>query len=143
MLPQNSKDVCEVPHMLGYYLTLYNHIINIDFNASAQLWFKHFSHYPLISKPCIFQIKGHHFVMIVFSGSNKSCLFLIVQYQWYLVISLKGIQETHLRIAYRCIHQLIYPRHREMIYGIGLIEVCEVHTHTPFSSFLFHYHCIS
>ena len=131
-----------VSHMLGHYLALYNHIINIDFNAPAQLWFEYFSHHPLISRPYIFQTKGHHFVVIVSSGSNKSCLFLIVQCQWYLVISLKGIQETHPRMAYRCIYQLIYSRHRERVFGTSLIEICEV-THTPFPNFLFHYHRIS
>ena len=95
--------------------------------------------HPLISRSCIFQTKGHHLVMIVSSGSNKSCLFLIVQGQWYLVISLKGIQETHPRMAYRCINQLIYLRHRKRVFGTSLIKICEVHTHMPFPSFLFHY----
>ena len=133
----------EVSHMLGHYLALYNHIINIDFNAHAQLWFEHFSYHPLISKPCIFQTKWHHFVMIVSNRSNKSCVFLIVLCQWYLMISLKGIQETHPRMAYCCIHQLNYPRHRERVFGTSLIKICEVHIHTPFPSFLFHYHLLA
>ena len=74
MLPQNFEDVCEVSHMLGHYLTLYNHIINIDFNTSSELWFEHFSHHPLIK----WSNKRHHFIMIVSNGSNKNCLFLIV-----------------------------------------------------------------
>ena len=61
--------------MLGHYLALYNHIINIDFNALAQLWLEHSSHHPLISRPCIFQTKGHHFVVIISSRSNKSFFF--------------------------------------------------------------------
>ena len=65
--------------MLRHYFALYNHIIDIDFNVSAQLWFEHFSHHPLISRPCIFQIKRYHFVVIVSNESDKSCLFLIVQ----------------------------------------------------------------
>ena len=81
--------------------------------------------------------------MIVSIGSNKSCIFLIVQRQWYLVISLKGIQENHPRMAYHCIYQLIYSRHRERVFGTSLIEICEVHTHTPFPSLLFHHHRIS
>ena len=91
MLPQDSEDVYEVAHVLEYYFALYNHIINIDFNAPIQLWFEHFSHHPLISRPCVFQPKGHHLVVIVSSRSNKNCFFLIVQCQWYLMISLKGI----------------------------------------------------
>ena len=48
MLPQDFKNVCKIPHMLGHHFALYNHVINLNFNALAQLWFEHFSHYPLI-----------------------------------------------------------------------------------------------
>ena len=129
--------------MLGHYFALYNHIINIDFNTPAQLWFEHFSYHPLIRRPCVFQTKEHHFVVIISSRSNKSYFFLVVQCQWYLMISFKGIQETHPRMANRCIHQLIYPRRGERVFGTNLIEVCKVHTHTQFPCFLFHYHRIS
>ena len=64
--------------MLRHQLALYNHVINIDFNALAQLWFEHFGHHLLIGLPCIFQAKRHHFVVIVSNKSNESCLFLIV-----------------------------------------------------------------
>ena len=74
MFPQDSEDVYEVAHVLGYYFALYNHIINIDFNAPVQLWFEHFSHHPLISRPYVFQPKRHHLVVIVSSMSNKNCL---------------------------------------------------------------------
>ena len=57
--------------MLGHHLTLHHNIIYIDLNTFAQLWFKHLSHYPLISRPCIFQTKGHHFVVVVSCGNNK------------------------------------------------------------------------
>ena len=72
MLPQDSEDVCEVAHMFGYYFALYNHVIKIDFNALVQLWFEYFSHHSLISRSCVFQPKGHHFVVIVSSRCNKS-----------------------------------------------------------------------
>ena len=54
--------------------------------------------------------------MLVSNGSEKSCLFLVVCGQWYLMVSLGGIQEAHLGVAYSCIYQLIYPRHREQIF---------------------------
>ena len=63
--------------MLGYYLTFHHHVVYIDLNTLVQLWFKHPSHHPLIGRPCIFQIKGHHFV--VTSGSDESRFFLINQ----------------------------------------------------------------
>ena len=73
-----SKNVLEVFHMLGHHLTFHHNIIYIDLNTFAQLWFKHLSHYPLIGRPCIFQTKGHHFVVVVSCGNDKSCLFLII-----------------------------------------------------------------
>ena len=57
--------------MLEHHLTLHHHIVYINLNTLAQLWFKHSSHHLLIGKPCIFQTKGHYFVVgvtkVVFS----------------------------------------------------------------------------
>ena len=64
--------------MLGHQLALHNHVIDIDFNILAQLWFEHFGHHSLISLPCIFQPKGHHFVVIVPYRGNKNSLLLII-----------------------------------------------------------------
>ena len=59
------------------------------------------------------------------------------------MVSLKGIQKTHLRITYSCIHQLVYSRHRERVFGTSLIEICEIYTHTPLPSLLLHHHRVS
>ena len=59
------------------------------------------------------------------------------------MVSLKGIQKTHPRMTYRCIHQLVYPRHRERVFGTSLIEICEIHTHAPLPSLLLHHHRVS
>ena len=64
--------------MIGYLLALHYHVIYVDFNILSQLGFKHLSHHPLIGGPYIFQAEGHYLVMVVFSGSNKGCLFLIL-----------------------------------------------------------------
>ena len=80
--------------------------------------------------------------MVVSNWGNKSSLFLIVRGQRYLVISLEGIQETHPRMTYGCIHQLVYLRHGKWILGASLIEVREVHAHLPLSSLLFYHHRI-
>ena len=40
--------------MLEHHLTFHHHIIYIDPNTLAQLWFKHSRHHSLIGKPCIF-----------------------------------------------------------------------------------------
>ena len=49
MLLQDFENVYEISHMLRHHLALYNHVINIDFNAPTQLWFEHFGHHSLIS----------------------------------------------------------------------------------------------
>ena len=53
MLSQHLKDTSEVTHMLSHYLTFRYHVINVDLNILAKLGFKHSSHHPLVSKPCI------------------------------------------------------------------------------------------
>ena len=52
--------------------------ICIDFNALNQLRLEHSDHHPLISRPCVFQTKRHHLVIVVSNRSDKSCLFLII-----------------------------------------------------------------
>ena len=80
--------------------------------------------------------------MIISHRSNKSCFSLIICCQRYLMISLEGIQKAHSRMAYRCIHQLVYLSHREWVFRTSPVEICKVHTHPPFSCLLFHYHGI-
>ena len=84
----------------------------------------------------------HHFVVLISSGDDKSCLLLITQSQWYLVVPLESIQKAPLRMAYCCIHQLINLRHGERVFWTGLIQVCEINAYSPFSTFLLYYHCI-
>ena len=78
MLPQDFENACEISYILVHQLALYNHVINIDLNVPTQLWFEHFGHHPLISRPFIFQAKGHHLVVIISYRSNKICLLLII-----------------------------------------------------------------
>ena len=103
MFPQYLKNIPKVSHMLRHHLTLHHHIIYIDLNILVQLWLKHLSYHSLIGKPCILQTKVHHFVVVISNRSDKSCLLLITQGQWYLMISLEGIQKAHPRMAYSCI----------------------------------------
>ena len=79
VFPQYLDNILEVIYMLRLYFTLHHHIIYIHLNIFAQLRLKHPSHYPLVGKPCIFQSKGHHFIVVIPSGCKKSSLFLIVQ----------------------------------------------------------------
>ena len=77
--------------MLGHHLPLYHHIVYVDLNILAQLWFKHFGHHPLIGRTRILQTKRHYLVVVISYRGDKSCLFLIIQSQRYLVVSLKNV----------------------------------------------------
>ena len=57
-----------------------------------------------------------------------------------MMVSLESIEEAHLRMAYRCVNQLIYPRKGEMIFRIGFIQICEVYTHPPLAVLLFYHY---
>ena len=61
--------------MLGHHFTLHHHIINIDFDALAELRLEHSRHHPLISGSCVLQTERHYLVMVV----PSSCLLLILQ----------------------------------------------------------------
>ena len=83
-----------------------------------------------------------HLIVIVPYRSNKGCLLLIIHSQGYLVVSLKGIQKAHLRMTYSGIHQLVDPRHGEMVFRTCSVQICEVHTYPSLSFFLLHHHSI-
>ena len=142
MSSQYPEDIREIFNMLGHHFALHNHVIDINFNTSTKLGFEHFSHHPLVGRSGIFQTEGHHFVMVVPNRGDKSSLLLIVRGQWYLVISLEGIQKTHPRMTHGCIHQLVYLRYGKWILGTSLIEIREVHAHLPLPSLLLHHHYV-
>ena len=102
--------------MFGCYLTLYYHVINVGLNALPEMWLEHPSHHSLVYGTSILQAKRHDFVMVVSNGSESGCFFLVVHNQCYLMVSLESIQEAHSGVAYGCVYQLIYLRHRERIF---------------------------
>ena len=78
MFSRCSEDVSQIIHMIGYFLAFHYHVIYVDFNILPQLRFEHLSYHPLVSGSCILQAKGHHLVMVIFNGSDKSCFLLIL-----------------------------------------------------------------
>ena len=59
--------------------------------------------------------------MVVPDRGNKSSFLLIAQSQRYLMITLEGIKETHLRMADSGIYQLVYLGHRKWVLGASFI----------------------
>ena len=75
-------------------------------------------------------------------------LCLMFNIRWLKVCSLKTKkkkkkkrrEETHSRMAYGCIDQLIYSRKGERILRTGFIQICKVYTCPPLSVLLFYHH---
>ena len=74
--------------------------------------------------------------MVVSNGGDKSYLFLVICGQWYLMISLKGVQKAHPGMARGRVYQLIYPRYRERIFWAGFIQIREVYKNSSFAALL-------
>ena len=107
--------------MLRNHLTFHYHIIYVNLDVFLQLSLERPYHHYLICGSCILQTEQHHFVMVVPDRCNKSSLLLIVQSQRYLVITLKGIQKAHPRMANSGIYQLVYLGYRKWIFGASFI----------------------
>ena len=90
--------------MLGHYVTLHHHVIYIHLNILTHLCFEHLGHHPLIRRSNIFQAEMHHLVMVIPNGGDKRRFLLIIKGQWYLMVSLESIKETHSRMTYRSVH---------------------------------------
>ena len=80
--------------------------------------------------------------MVIPNGGDKRRFLLIVKGQWYLMVSLESIKETHSRMTYRCIHQLIYLRKGKRIFRTGFVQVYEVYIYHPLSVLLFYHHSV-
>ena len=80
--------------------------------------------------------------MVIPNGGDKRRFLLIGKGQWYLMVSLESIKETHSRMTYRCVHQLIYPKKGERIFWTDFVQVCEVYTYPQFSVHLFYHHSV-
>ena len=78
---QNFEDVCNVPYMLGHYLTLHHNVIYIHLNILTHLCFEHLGHHPLIRRSSVFQTERHHLVMVISNGGDKRRFLLIIKGQ--------------------------------------------------------------
>jgi hypothetical protein len=103
--------------MVGSLHAFYQHIVDVDFNISADLVLEHFVHQPLISGSSILQPKGHHSVTIETSISHKSGFLLVYLIHVYLVESTNRV----------------HPRERETILRASFVQISEVHAYPPLS----------
>ena len=68
---------------------------------------------------------------------------MVVLSQCYLMVSLESIQEAYSGVAYGCVYQLIYLRHRKRIFWANFIQISEVYTNSPLSALLLYHHSVS
>ena len=80
--------------------------------------------------------------MVIPNGGDKRHFLLIVKGQWYLMVSLESIKETHSMMSYRYIHQLIYPRKGKRIFQTGFIQVYKVYAYSQLSVLLFYHYSV-
>ena len=50
--------------MIGAFIGLDKHVVNIDFHCPANQWPKYLGHQSLIGRPDVLQTKGHHVIEI-------------------------------------------------------------------------------
>ena len=58
------------------------------------------------------------------------------------MVTLKGIQETHLRMSHHFVYQLVNSRNGEGVFWEDFVQVSEIHAHLPFPIFLFNHYCV-
>uniref|UniRef100_A0A0A9ARW9 Uncharacterized protein n=1 Tax=Arundo donax TaxID=35708 RepID=A0A0A9ARW9_ARUDO len=117
---------------------LYHHIININFNQSANQIMKYVIHGPLIGSTSIFETKRHYYPLVEANCSRtpKRSLRNIFFGHKYLIITCIAIHKTDNLISCCCINQKIFYRHRVIIFGSSFIQRSEINTHSEFPIFL-------
>ena len=128
--------------MIRALFRFHQHIVNINLHGTAEQRSEHFRHQPLISGSCILQFEGRHIIAIQPVRHDERCLFYIRGVHRDLVISIESVQKGKHVVPCRCIHNLIYTGQGEAIFGTGVVEVCVVHTYSPFVPFFWNHHYI-
>ena len=80
--------------------------------------------------------------MIISNGGDKSCFFLVLSGQGYLMVALEGVKKTHSGVSDGRIYQSVYPWHGEGILRAGLVEVREVYADPPFLALFLYHDCV-
>ena len=109
----------------------------------AQSAYEDNSEHKLISRLGTLEPKGHRYIAEVSKGSYKSCLLLVLNCHFDLMITRISIQKPQVVTTRRSINNLINTRQGKRICWTSFVKVCVVHTHTPSAILLKYQHRIS
>ena len=79
--------------VVGAFFGFYKHIMNINLHIFTSQGLEHPSHHPLISWPCVFQVKRHYVVAVQPLGYDEGCFLCVRRVHRNLVISGDGVQK--------------------------------------------------
>ena len=109
----------------------YHYIIHISMNIAPNLIMKTILHAALISRLGTFEPKRHRYIAEGSKGSYKSCLLLVLNCHFDLMITRISIQKAQTLTTRHCVNDLINTRESEGISWTSLVQICVVHRHTP------------
>jgi hypothetical protein len=92
---------------------------------------------PLIGGSCILQPEGHGGVGICSKGGDKCYLDLVFFLESNLVVTRVAVEESEQDAACRRVDDLVDVWEREGILRTMFVEISVIHTHPPFTIFLF------
>ena len=58
------------------------------------------------------------------------------------MVPLEGVQETHPRVSYHGIHQLVNSKNGESVFWANFIQISEVHVDSLLPILLFNHHSV-
>ena len=77
--------------VVGAFLGFYERIIDINLHGFAYQGLKYPGHHPLISCPCVFQIKRHYVVTVQSVWRDEGCFLRLWRVHRNLVVSGEGV----------------------------------------------------
>ena len=100
-------------------------------------------HASLISRLSTFEPKGHRHITEGSKGSDESCLLLVLNYHFDLMITRVSIQKSQTVTTRRSINDLINTREGKGVCRASFVQICVIHTDPPSAIFLKNQHWIS
>ena len=112
-------------------------------NITPDLLMKTILNTSLISRLDTLKPKGHGDIAEGSKGSDESCLLLVLNYHFDLMITGVSIQKAQMVTTRRSIDDLINTREGKGVCRTSFVQVCLIYTHMPSAVFLKNQHRIS
>ena len=88
-----------MPRMIGAFFGFDEHIIDIDLHGFTYQWLEYLGHDPLISYPCVFQVKRHYIVVVQSVWRNEGCFLYVRRMHRNLMVPKDGVQKRQEAVA--------------------------------------------